>query len=101
MAAQMGCASATHVPDPLLAAVAKARTSEAAVKVAAIAHAVHGAIGITEEHDLQLYTRRMHEWRRAFGSESYWNRKIGEALRRDERGTTLSFIRERLSPGAA
>ena len=44
-------------------AVAKARTSEAAVTVAAIAHAVHGAIGITEEFDLQLYTRRLHAWR--------------------------------------
>jgi acyl-CoA dehydrogenase len=95
MAAQLGASAPSHVPDPLLAAVAKARTSEAVVPVAAIAHAVHGAIGITEEYDLQLYTRRLHEWRAAFGSETYWNLRIGEALLR-EATPSLVFIRERL-----
>ncbi len=97
MAAQIGCDSGTHAPDPLRAAVAKARTSEAVVPVAAIAHAVHGAIGITEEYDLQLYTRRLYEWRTAFGSESYWNQKIGESLLRDRTETVLPFLRERVS----
>ena len=50
-------------------------------RVADIAHAVHGAIGVTEEFDLQLYTRRLREWRLAAGSESYWHERIGaEAL---------------------
>jgi acyl-CoA dehydrogenase len=31
--------------------------------VANTAHALHGAIGVTEEYDLQLFTRRLHEWR--------------------------------------
>lgn len=98
MAAQMGCSATGYAPDPLFAAVAKARTSEAVVAIAAIAHAVHGAIGITEEYDLQLYTRRLHEWRTAFGSETYWNRRIGDSLLRDETRASLTFIRERLFP---
>lgn len=61
------------------AAVAKSRTGEAAATVAAVAHAVHGAIGITEEFDLQLLTRQLHEGRTQFGSERYWNRRLGQA----------------------
>ena len=52
---------------------------EAALVVASIAHALHGAIGITEEYNLQLFTRRLHEWRVAHGSEDYWNPVIGRA----------------------
>jgi alkylation response protein AidB-like acyl-CoA dehydrogenase len=66
------------------AAVAKSRTSEAAAIVAAVAHAVHGAIGITEEFDLQLLTRQLHEGRTQFGGERYWNRRLGEAALAEE-----------------
>jgi acyl-CoA dehydrogenase len=99
MAAQMGCHSSSHLPDPNLAAVAKARTSEAAVTVASLGHAVHGAMGFTAEYELQLYTRRLHEWRLAYGSESHWNQKIGAALLADQE-TTLDFTRTRLFPTA-
>ena len=98
MAAQLGCASAGYRPEALLAATAKARVSEAVISVTAVAHAVHGAMGITEEYDLQLFTRRLHEWRLAFGSESYWNRKIGQSLLESTARGTVDFIRERLSP---
>jgi acyl-CoA dehydrogenase len=77
MAAQIGCRAANLVPDPLHAAIAKARTSEAALEVASLAHAIHGAIGFTAEFDLQLYTRRLHAWRQAAGSESYWHGVAG------------------------
>ena len=66
-----------HVPAFAACGAAKARASEAAQLVASISHAVHGAIGVTEEYDLQLYTRRLHEWRMAHGSESYWHRELG------------------------
>ncbi len=66
--------------DPLRAAIAKARAGEAAVTAAAVSHAVHGAIGVTEEYDLQLYTRRLHEWRGQYGGETYWNGRLGMAL---------------------
>jgi acyl-CoA dehydrogenase len=77
MAAQIGCRAADLVPDLLHAAIAKARTSEAALEVASLAHAIHGAIGFTAEFDLQLYTRRLHAWRQAAGSESYWHGVAG------------------------
>lgn len=82
MAAQIGCwADGTRLqPDPLRVATAKARSSEAALQVAALAHAIHGAIGFTREFDLQLHTRRLHAWRQAAGSETYWHRVLGLAL---------------------
>lgn len=76
-AAQLGCSAAELAPEPLNVAVAKARTSEAALEVASAAHAIHGAIGFTAEFDLQLYTRRLHAWRQAAGSESYWHGVAG------------------------
>lgn len=69
-----------RTPRLLPAAMAKARASEAAVSVANTAHGLHGAIGVTDEYDLQLLTRRLHEWRMAHGSEGCWNRLIGEQV---------------------
>jgi acyl-CoA dehydrogenase len=80
MAAQIGCSSETITPDLHRVAVAKARTSEAALEVAALSHSIHGAIGFTAEFDLQLLTRRLHLWRQAAGSESYWHSVLGQAL---------------------
>ena len=81
--------------QPALAAcaVAKARTSEAAQLVASIAHAVHGAIGVTEEYDLQLYTRRLHEWRLAHGSEAYWHRVLGRLFVESRQPLAVDFVR--------
>jgi len=78
IAAEAAFQGSGKTPSRLAAAMAKSRTSEAAVLVASTAHALHGAIGVTEEYDLQLLTRRLHEWRMTHGSESYWNRVIGE-----------------------
>lgn len=80
MGAEAAFQSESRTPRLLPAAMAKARASEAAVQVANTAHGLHGAIGVTEEYDLQLLTRRLHEWRMVHGSESYWNRLIGEQL---------------------
>lgn len=84
IAAEAGCRSGkdsrNHVPEPLNAAAAKARCSDAVVAIATIAHAVHGAIGVTREFDLQLLTRRLHQWRLAYGGEAYWHRYLGAAL---------------------
>jgi alkylation response protein AidB-like acyl-CoA dehydrogenase len=98
MAARIGFAGAALVPGHLQVAVAKARTSEAAAQVTAIAHAVQGAMGITEEGDLQLYTRRLHEWRIADGAERHWNQVIGEALLAERGGRFAALVRDRLSP---
>lgn len=96
-AAELGCRSRTHTPVRELVAVAKARTSEAAVSVAAIAHALHGAMGMAEEHDLQLFTRRLGAWRSAYGSEGYWNRWLGAQLVASGMDA-VEFVRTALSP---
>lgn len=80
MAAEAAFQGVESFPSLLIAAMAKSRTSEAAVLVAATAHALHGAIGVTEEYDLQLLTRSLHEWRTAHGSEAYWNTVIGQQV---------------------
>jgi acyl-CoA dehydrogenase len=91
MAAELGCAGTGPWPHALRAALAKARTSEAAAQVAAIAHAVHGAIGVTAEFDLQLHTRRLHEGRADFGAEGHWHGVLGRALL-DSPDATLPFM---------
>lgn len=94
MAAQLGCQSDLRAPDQLRVAVAKARTSEAALEVAALGHAIHGAIGFTQAFDLQLFTRRLHVWRQAAGSESYWHTVLGQALIERPDAQVLELIRE-------
>lgn len=61
-------------------AVAKVSTAEAATLCANIAHAVHGAIGFTQEYSLHLYTRRLWAWRGEFGSATRWSQQIGERV---------------------
>jgi alkylation response protein AidB-like acyl-CoA dehydrogenase len=85
-------------PDPLRAAVAKTIAAAAAPRIANTAHAVHGAIGISAEHDLQLFTRRLHEWRLDGGSETMWNRAIGRAVL-DSPLDMLGFVRATLADG--
>ena len=41
---------------------------------------VFGAIGFTEEHVLQRYTRRLWAWRDDFGSESEWAVGLGALI---------------------
>ena len=56
---------------------AKVCASEAASTGAETAHAIHGAIGITQEHALHLLTQRLWDWRSEFGSLTYWAQQIG------------------------
>lgn len=93
MAAESAFATGNPLPSISACALAKARTSEAAQLVASIAHAVHGAIGVTEEYDLQLFTRRLHEWRMAHGSESYWHRVVGRSFIASKQPTAVDFVR--------
>lgn len=95
ISSQLGSA-AGFPPSLAAAAIAKSVAGKAAVRVAATAHAVHGAIGISEEHDLQLFTRRLHEWRLADGSEGYWNRQLG-ALRLASDAGSVDYVRDATS----
>lgn len=94
IASQLGSAGA-FPPALAAAATAKSVASKAAARIAASAHAVHGAIGISEEHDLQLFTRRLHAWRLADGSESYWNLRLGR-LRLGSEAGSVDFTRAEL-----
>jgi alkylation response protein AidB-like acyl-CoA dehydrogenase len=58
-------------------ACAKVRVGEAAGAVAALAHQIHGAIGVTREHVLNHSTRRLWSWRDEFGTESDWAGYLG------------------------
>lgn len=94
IASQIGC-SGGMPPSLEVAATAKHVTSRAAVEIASIAHGVHGAIGISEEYDLQLYTRRIREWRLADGSEGYWARMLGSRRLANANEDSVDFIRQR------
>lgn len=59
------------------AAVAKARAAEAAGRVAAIVHQVHGAIGFTAEHPLHRSSRVLWHWRDRWGDEHDWHALLG------------------------
>lgn len=61
-------------------AAAKARASEAAGRVAALVHQLHGAIGFTRDLALNLGTRRLWAWREDYGNETYWQEWLGRQV---------------------
>lgn len=68
-----GPAAATKV------AAARSCAGHAASVVVRNAHQVHGAIGTTREHPLQLFTLAALDWRGEFGTTRDWDRFLGEA----------------------
>jgi len=96
--ARIACEMAVHQdhwPCQIGAAFAKVIAARAATVVTRTAHALHGAIGISGEHDLNLYTTRIHAWRLAGGTESYWAGKMGKNIIDDAR-PTLTLMREEM-----
>lgn len=63
------------------AAAAKVRAGEAAGLGSRIAHQLDGAVGITAEHTLHLYTRRLRECCDEHGSKTFWARALVQAVR--------------------
>jgi acyl-CoA dehydrogenase len=80
-------------PNTMDAAVGKTIANTAATVVTAVAHATHGAIGITAEHDLSLFVRRLKRWQLSFGAAGYWTRLLGAARLESTRGTSVDFLR--------
>lgn len=62
------------------AAVAKAQVTGGAAALADSALTLHGAIGYTWEHDLQLFYKRAKLDERLFGAPAAWNERIADAL---------------------
>jgi acyl-CoA dehydrogenase len=73
----MGCDPSEA--DQVVAA-AKAVAGRAAGTVNRLAHQIHGAIGYTDEHRLQYWTRRLWSWRDEFGTEAEWAARLGASL---------------------
>jgi acyl-CoA dehydrogenase len=61
-------------------AAAKIRAADAAAATVAIAHQVHGAIGVTDEYALHHVTLRALAWREEFGNEVLWSMQAGRAM---------------------
>ena len=61
-------------------AAAKLRISQAAGEGGMIAHQVHGAAGITDEHPLHHATLRLWAWREEYGNEAHWARVLGRSV---------------------
>lgn len=95
MATEMAFRSKDWQPAPMLAALAKSQASQAVSRITAVAHAVHGAIGVTHEYDLQLFTRRLNEWARAGGGQAYWAEQLGQEVL-SSKHITLDFVRAEL-----
>lgn len=64
----------------LAVAAARTQAGTAATTAARIAHQVHGAIGVTQEHPLHRYTTRLWSWRDEFGSVEHWARRTFAAV---------------------
>lgn len=64
----------------LEATSAKIRSAEAAGTASAIAHQVHGAIGLTIEYVLHRFTLRALSWSDDFGAEAYWAVQLGKRI---------------------
>ncbi len=92
MAARLGCAAGLP-PTTEAAAAAKLVASASVPLVTNIAHAVHGAIGISEEYNLQLFTRRLYEARLADGADGYWATLLGARHLAGGAATSLDFVR--------
>lgn len=88
MAAQAAFVGAPMEVSERRAASAKIRCNQAAGRVSAIAHAVHGAIGVSDEYVLHRLTRRLRALSLAHGGESWWARRLGDWALQDPRDFT-------------
>jgi alkylation response protein AidB-like acyl-CoA dehydrogenase len=61
-------------------AAARVVLGRAAGTVARLTHQLHGAIGVTREHDLHRYTGRLLSWRDELGTQRDWTRRLGGQL---------------------
>ena len=61
-------------------AVAKAWAGEACQRVMALAHQIHGAIGVTIDHDLQYYTRRAKAAEVTFGDAELYRDVVAHEM---------------------
>ena len=68
------------LPGTKEVAIAKAWAGEACQRVMALAHQIHGAIGVTIDHDLQYYTRRAKAAEVSFGDASFYREVVAQEM---------------------
>jgi acyl-CoA dehydrogenase len=73
-------------------AAAKLTTARAATTVARLAHQLSGAMGMTREHTLQLWTRRLWAWRDEGGSEGEWAARLGGGVLAEGADALWAFV---------
>ena len=61
-------------------AVAKAWTGEASQRVVALAHQIHGAIGVSLDHDLHFYTRQARAAQVTFGDADFHRETVAQEM---------------------
>lgn len=71
-------------------AAAKVTCGKAAATVSAIAHQLHGAVGITREHPLSRFTTLLGWWRADYGGERAWAEALGGELGRGDAWRTIA-----------
>jgi alkylation response protein AidB-like acyl-CoA dehydrogenase len=69
-----------NMPCAKEVAMAKAWVSDAYRRVVSLGHQVHGGIGFTKDHDMQLYFRRAKAGEVLFGDSDYHREKVAQAL---------------------
>jgi alkylation response protein AidB-like acyl-CoA dehydrogenase len=67
-------------PNVWEVSIAKAWVSDAYQRVCSLAHQCHGAIGFTEDHNLQLYTRRSKAQELAYGDTAFHREMVAKAI---------------------
>jgi acyl-CoA dehydrogenase len=76
-AVHAACAAASVGEAAFQIAAAKLRSNLAIGTATAIAHQVHGAIGMTAEYPLHHATRRLWSWRGEYGNDRHWSARLG------------------------
>lgn len=70
-------------PATLAVLIARVQAARAATRMSAIAHQVHGAVGLAAEHPLHHFTTRLWSWRDEYGTEHDWALALAAAACRD------------------
>ncbi len=76
-AAASACRAADRGKGEFEIACAKMRANKAVDVATSVAHQIHGAIGITQEHALHRYTQRLWAWKSEYGNDRFWADKLG------------------------
>jgi acyl-CoA dehydrogenase len=99
LAAEAAFAESSRDITALPIMAAKICVGEAAGIGASTAHAVHGAIGFTDEHSLHLKTRRLWAWRAEYGSQNYWSQLLGQTVCAAGSGGLWPMLTQTTPPG--